>query len=160
MKKTVLLMPFLFIAPIFVYADQPVSAKAKAADFQQQENSIRITTRPEILGLWGMEIPKNKKCVEYYNFRAGNEVIVHSDQEWSTGLFEYQPSPDNTMSVLPTLVMQVNYENNKVDCSGNQIDQSGEISQYFVQWKNANEINFCASEQGKDCFASLHRVLP
>jgi hypothetical protein len=33
-------------------------------------------TRPEIMGLWGMEIPNNKKCVEYYNFRGMNEVVL------------------------------------------------------------------------------------
>jgi hypothetical protein len=160
MKKLALIMPFLLLIPAFVYADSKVVATAKSADLQQDQNSIRISTRPEILGLWGMEMPKDKKCVEYYNFRGGNQVVVHSAKEWSTGMFEYQPSPDNTLSTLPTLVMQVNYENNEVDCSGNKVDQSGEISQYFVQWKNNNQINFCASELGKDCFATLRRVLP
>lgn len=153
-------MPFLLVANTFVYADSKVTAVAKTADLQQDQTTIRISTRPEILGLWGMEMPNNKKCVEYYNFRGGNQVVVNSAKEWSTGIFEYQPSPDNTLSTLPILIMQVNYENNEVDCSGNKIDQAGEVSQYFVQWKTANQINFCANELGKDCFATLRRVLP
>lgn len=160
MKRIALLMPFLVIAHALVHAEPAVVATAKSADLQRDQNSIRISTRPEILGLWGMEMPNNKKCVEYYNFRGGNQVVVNSAKEWSTGLFEYQPSPDNTLSVLPTLVMQVNYENNEVDCSGHKVDQAGEVSQYFVQWKSANQINFCANELGKDCFATLRRVLP
>ncbi|MCP5613370.1 hypothetical protein NL294_27060, partial [Klebsiella pneumoniae] len=81
------------------------------------ENTIRISTRPEILGLWGMQIPNNKKCVEYYNFRGGNEVVVNSGKEWSAGLYDYQASPDNTQEKLPALIMQIKYENNEVDCS-------------------------------------------
>ena len=160
MNKIARLIPIFLALNTAVYAEPKVAATAQTADFQQEQNNIRISTRPEILGLWGMEMPQKKKCVEYYNFRGGNQVVVHSAKEWSTGMFEYQPSPDNTLSTLPTLVMQVNYENNEVDCSGNKVDQAGEISQYFVQWKNNNQINFCASERGKDCFATLHRILP
>ena len=47
-------------------------------------NTIRIQTRPEIVGLWGMQIANNKKCVEYYNFKSNNDVIIKSGQEWSS----------------------------------------------------------------------------
>lgn len=160
MKKTVFIIPFLLFVSFFANAEQNIQAKAETADLQQPENSIRIITRPEILGLWGMNIPSNKQCVEYYNFRGGNEVVVNSHKEWSVGLFEYQPSADITQHQLPTLVMQVNYENNEKDCSGNQIDQAGELSQYFVKWATPNQIDFCTSEKGNECFATLNRVLP
>lgn len=160
MKKTVFIIPFLLFVSFFANAEQNIQAKAKTADLQQSENSIRISTRPEILGLWGMNIPSNKQCIEYYNFRGGNEIVVNSDKEWSVGLFEYQPSADITQNQLPTLVMQVNYENNEKDCSGNQIDQAGELSQYFVKWATPNQIDFCTSEKGNECFATLNRVLP
>ena len=160
MNKSVFLMQFLLLVSPWVLADQTVQTQAKTANFQQSDNNIRISTRPEILGLWGMEIPNNKKCTEYYNFRSGNEVVVNSDKEWSVGLFEYQPTQDITTNALPTLVMQVNYENNEKDCSGNQVDQSGEISQYFVKWATPNMINFCSTDQGSQCFATLKRVLP
>ena len=163
MKKRALMIAFLGFVTTYLNAEQNVAATAKTQDFQKTENTIQIKTRPEILGLWGMDIPStknNKQCTEYYNFRGSNEVVVNSAKEWSVGLFEYQPSPDNTKEVLPTLVMQIRYENNEKDCSGNTVDQAGELSQYFVKWKNPNLINFCATEKGDQCFATLRRILP
>ena len=157
MKKTVFLISVILSQ--FTISQAHSEVQATAVDAQQQ-NQIAVYTRPEILGLWGMEIPQNKACVEYYNFRSGNEVVVNSSKEWSIGQFDYQPSPDNTKTQMPTLMMQINYENNEKDCSGAQVDQAGELSQYYVKWTTPNIINFCANEQGKDCFASLHRVLP
>lgn len=159
MNKSVSLIALLLGFTSVSHADLPVQAPQQNIEVQK-DNSIGVYTRPEILGLWGMDIPQNKKCVEYYNFRNGNEVVVNSAKEWSIGQFDYQPSPDNTLTKLPTLMMQVNYENNEMDCSGNQIDQSGELSQYFVKWNSPNQINFCATEQGNDCFATLKRILP
>ena len=122
-------------------------------------NTIRIQTRPEIVGLWGMQIANNKKCVEYYNFKSNNDVIIKSGQEWSSGIYDYQPSQEER-SLLSALILQVKYDNNERDCSGLQEDQTGEISQYFVQWKNSSTINFCSNEKAEQCFATLHRVLP
>ena len=159
MKKSVSLITLLLGFIAVTHADLPVETPQHNVE-AQKENLIGVYTRPEILGLWGMDIPQNKKCVEYYNFRNGNEVVVNSAQEWSIGQFDYQPSPDNTLTKLPTLMIQVNYENNATDCSGNTVDQAGELSQYFVKWNSPTQINFCATEQGKDCFATLKRVLP
>lgn len=161
MKKT-LLIPLLVCASNLVFAESSTvkSAANTQATAALAANTIRVSTRPEILGLWGMEIPNNKKCVEYYNFRGGNEVVVNSGKEWSAGLYDYQPSPDNSKDKPPALIMQIKYENNEVDCSGRQENQAGEVSQYFVRWKNNNTINFCASEKEEQCFATLNRVLP
>ncbi|KIE85743.1 hypothetical protein [Acinetobacter pittii] len=133
-------------------AEQPVRTASNP-------NAIRIVTRPEIMGLWGMEIPNNKKCVEYYNFRSSNDVVIKSGQEWSYGIYEYQPS-DDPKEQLAALVMQIKFDNNKVDCSGQKQDQTGDVSQYFVQWKNDHTINFCSTAKGEQCFATLRRVLP
>ena len=122
-------------------------------------NTIRIQTRPEIVGLWGMQIANNKKCVEYYNFKSNNDVIIKSGQEWSSGIYDYQPSQEER-SLLSALILQVKYDNNERDCSGLKEDQTGEISQYFVQWKNASTINFCSNDKAEQCFATLRRVLP
>lgn len=165
MKKRALFIPFLlFISPLAV-ANQTVQATALGANVQKNENSIRVSVRPEILGLWGMEIPSNNACTEYYNFKGDNEIVVKSDNEWSVGQFQYipnqdQPSQEMTINAPPTLLMQINYENNEKDCSGNQIDQSGELSQYFVKWNTPTVINFCSTEQGEQCFATLRKVLP
>ena len=123
------------------------------------ENTIRIKTRPEIIGLWGMDIPNNRKCMEYYNFKAANNVVINSGDEWSTGIYDYQPPEDPNVQ-LPALVLQIKYDNNEKDCSGQQVDQTGEISQYYVQWKSPNMINFCSNDKAQECFATLRRVLP
>lgn len=121
-------------------------------------DNISIVVRPQIAGLWGMEIPNNKKCVEYYNFKLGNQVIVKSADEWSTGAYEYQPSPDDKL--LGALTMQIKFDNNEKDCSGRKDDQTGEVSQYFVKWQNENTIQFCTAEKASKCFVTLRRVLP
>ena len=86
-------------------------------------NKFRVVTRPEIVGLWGMQIPNNRKCIEYYNFKSNNDVVIKSGQEWSAGIYDYQPSQDAS-NVLPALILQIKYDNNEVDCSGYQEDQT------------------------------------
>ena len=130
-----------------------------AAQASAVANTFRIVTRPEIMDLWGMEIPTNRKCVEYYNFKSDNNVIIKSGDEWSSGIYDYQLPQDTTVQV-PALILQVKYDNNQKDCSGNQEDQSGEVSQYFVKWQNPHTINFCATEKAEQCFATLRRILP
>jgi hypothetical protein len=130
-----------------------------AAQASAVANTFRIVTRPEIMGLWGMEIPTNRKCVEYYNFKSDNNVIIKSGDEWSSGIYDYQ-LPQDTTAQVPALILQVKYDNNQKDCSGNQEDQSGEVSQYFVKWQNPHTINFCATETAEQCFATLRRILP
>ncbi|MCO8066078.1 MULTISPECIES: hypothetical protein [Acinetobacter] len=130
-----------------------------AAQASAVANTFRIVTRPEIMGLWGMEIPTNRKCVEYYNFKSDNNVIIKSGDEWSSGIYDYQ-LPQDTTAQVPALILQVKYDNNQKDCSGNQEDQSGEVSQYFVKWQNPHTINFCATEKAEQCFATLRRILP
>ena len=159
MKRIALLVPLLMCVSHAVFADEQNTVQATANNSTQITNTIRIDTRPEILGLWGMEIPNNKKCTEYYSFRGANEVVVNSAKEWSTGLYDYQPSEDHKER-LPALVLQIKYDNNQMDCSGQTLDQTGEVSQYFVKWENDHTINFCANEKGEKCFATLRRVLP
>lgn len=129
-----------------------------AASIQANDNPIQIISKSEIVGLWGMEVTSNKKCTEYYNFKSNQEVIIKSGQEWSNGLYEYHPALD--AQSLAALVLKIKYDNNEVDCSGQQIDQSDEVSQYFVQWKSPNTINFCNNDKAEQCFATLYRVLP
>lgn len=168
MKKIQLIIALFMSVSTFAFAEESVQKPAPAGQATENKptvapvtaNVVRVENRPEILGLWGMEIPNNKKCVEYYNFRGSNEVVVNSGKEWSIGIYDYQPSPDNTLERPPALVMQVKYENNETDCSGRKENQAGEVSQYFVKWQNKNTLNFCASEKGDQCFATLNRVLP
>ena len=163
MKKTYLTI-ILILCSSVVMANENKAVVATEQETDEiadsaMSNTIRIQTRPEIVGLWGMQIANNKKCVEYYNFKSNNDVIIKSGQEWSSGIYDYQPSQEER-SLLSALILQVKYDNNERDCSGLQEDQTGEISQYFVQWKNASTINFCSNDKAEQCFATLRRVLP
>ncbi|WOE32292.1 MULTISPECIES: hypothetical protein [unclassified Acinetobacter] len=125
----------------------------------QPTNTIKISLRPEIVGLWSMPIPNNKQCIEYYNFKSNNNLVVKSGAEWSTGLYEYQPNQqmDNKQAIL---TLNIQYDNNQLDCSGNRIDQSGEISQYLIKWRNARSFELCNTDKSSQCFAVLHKVSP
>ena len=159
MKKKYLTI-FLVLCSSIAMANESKSVVAnEKVKPTENSNSIRIVTRPEIVGLWGMQIPNNKKCIEYYNFKSNNDVMIKSGQEWSSGIYDYQP-PQEERTLLPALILQVKYDNNEKDCSGLQQDQSGEISQYFVQWKNPSTIHFCTNEKAEQCFATLRRILP
>ena len=158
MKKTCLSLMLLTLTTWAMAADINKNTKT-AAQASAVANTFRIVTRPEIMGLWGMEIPTNRKCVEYYNFKSDNNVIIKSGDEWSSGIYDYQ-LPQDTTAQVPALILQVKYDNNQKDCSGNQEDQSGEVSQYFVKWQNPHTINFCATEKAEQCFATLRRILP
>lgn len=158
MKKTCLSLMLLTLTTWAMAADVNKNTQT-AAQAPAVANTFRVVIRPEIMGLWGMEIPNNRKCVEYYNFKSDNNVIIKSGDEWSSGIYDYQ-LPQDTTAQVPALILQVKYDNNQKDCSGNQQDQSGEVSQYFVKWQNPHTINFCATEKAEQCFATLRRILP
>ncbi|TCB50778.1 hypothetical protein E0H80_08110 [Acinetobacter sp. ANC 4779] len=160
MKNAYLTILLIFCSSVAMANDnQAVVATEDDTAETESSNTIRVVTRPEIVGLWGMQVANNKKCIEYYNFKSNNNVIIKSGQEWSSGIYDYQQSQEER-TLLPALVLQVKYDNNEKDCSGLQEDQTGEISQYFVQWKNPSTINFCSNEKAEQCFATLRRVLP
>lgn len=159
MKKTYLTIFLILCSSVAMANENKAVVATEEMDRVEDSNPIRIVTRPEIVGLWGMQIANNKKCIEYYNFKSNNNVVIKSGQEWSSGIYDYQSSQEER-SALPALILQVKYDNNEVDCSGYNEDQTGEISQYFVQWKNSSTINFCSSEKAEQCFATLRRILP
>ncbi len=162
MKKTYLTVLLMLCTSNVIAADDKKATKNQVSNVPVQvsnTNSFRVTTRPEIVGLWGMEIPNNRKCIEYYNFKSNNDVVIKSGSEWSSGIYDYQPAPDPDVQI-PALVLQVKYDNNEKDCSGSQADQTGEISQYFVKWASPSIINFCSNEKAEQCFATLRRILP
>ena len=120
---------------------------------------ISIVTHSDLIGTWGMDIPSNKQCIEYYNFKSENDVVINSAKEWSIGQYQYQ-APSNRSDQLPAMVMQIKYDNNEKDCSGVQVDQTGELQQFFIKWVTDQQIQFCATNKGDNCFATLNKVLP
>ena len=102
MKKAYLTV-VLMLCSAMSMANESTAANQNAQETaDRSENTVRIMTRPEIVGLWGMEIPNNKKCIEYYNFKSNNDVFIKSGQEWSTGVYDYQASRDAAVQ-LPVL---------------------------------------------------------
>ena len=159
MKKK-FIMPFIVCLSLSAYVyGEKADSEQTVNQFQPSVNTVRISLKPEIVGLWGMNIDNQKKCTEYYNFKSNNEFVVKSDKEWTTGFYEYEPMVnfDDKRNIL---TLHVNYDNNEMDCSGNQVDQSDELSQYSVKWKNPKSIELCNPERPDECFATLNRVLP
>jgi hypothetical protein len=132
---------------------------AYATEVQPEADRIVVKNRPLIAGLWAMSIP-NKTCIEYYNFMEDGRFLIKSAQEWTTGTYEYV-LPAMGDSTLPLLTMSIRYDNNEVDCSGNQVNQSNEVQRQFIRWdQKKRQIEFCGTPEGEECLLALKRVLP
>ncbi len=124
------------------------------------KNNIELVSRPLIAGLWAMTIPQ-VSCVEYYNFREDGLFVVKSAEEWSLGKYVYQlPDAEAMATTLPLLTMAIQYDSNVPDCSGNNVDQSGEVQRQYVKWVDSAHIKFCATEDGQQCELGLRKILP
>lgn len=154
----ILLVSLLCCVSLATFA-QDGSASGLYKNKAPASDTVKISLKPEIVGLWKMPIASNKSCTEYYNFQSNNKLVVNSGAEWSTGFYEYQADQevDNKQGVL---AMSIQYDNNQEDCSGNRVDQSGEVSQYLLKWRDAQSFELCNTEQANQCFATLSRVLP
>ena len=80
--KNIYIIGLLWACSTWTMADTVVNAKTVTPQQIAKANAIRVTSRPEIMGLWGMEITNNKKCIEYNNFRGRSDVVVKSGEEW------------------------------------------------------------------------------
>ena len=156
----------VFLAPAVSAEDQSETAPAaNSLDALTQpktavKSDIELVNRPLIAGLWGMTIPK-VACVEYYNFKEDGQFLVKSAAERSLGKYIYQlPDMEAMAQSLPQLTMGILYDSNDIDCSGNQVNQTGEVQQEFVKWISPSHIQFCAAADGKQCPLNLHKVLP
>lgn len=149
------------------HADDELQASASTTDLTSlpfektpPTNDIEVVNRPLIAGLWGMTIP-NASCIEYYNFKENGEFIVKSAGEWSMGKYVYQlPEMEAMATTVPQLTLGILYDSNDTDCSGNKIDQTGEVQQEYVKWISPSHIKFCATAEGQQCPLELHKVLP
>jgi hypothetical protein len=124
------------------------------------KNDVEVVNRPLIAGLWGMKIP-NVSCIEYYNFKENGEFLVKSAGEWSMGKYVYQlPEMEAMATTLPQLTLGILYDSNDADCSGNKINQTGDVQQEYVKWISPSRIKFCATADGQQCPLELDKVLP
>lgn len=98
---------------------------------------------------------KSAQCRELYNFAADNEMWSVSGKEWTYGRYLITHREEG----LPIIAIKTVYDNNEVDCSGSQIDQSNEALIAFLN-HDGNQMQWCADPEGNECFMSFNRVLP
>lgn len=98
---------------------------------------------------------RNNQCQERYNFGADNEMWASSGKEWTYGRYLITHREEG----LPVIAIKTVYDNNEIDCSGNQIDQSDEALIAFLN-HDGNQMQWCADPEGTECFMNFNRVLP
>ncbi|MEG9302930.1 hypothetical protein [Psychrobacter celer] len=98
---------------------------------------------------------KSNQCRELYNFGADNEMWAVSGKEWTYGRYLVTHREEG----LPIIALKTLYDNNEVDCSGNQIDQTDEALIAFL-YHDGNQMQWCADPEGNECFMNFHRILP
>ena len=98
---------------------------------------------------------KSAQCRELYNFAADNEMWSVSGKEWTYGRYLITHREEG----LPIIAIKTVYDNNEVDCSGSQIDQSNEALIAFLN-HDGNHMQWCADPDGTECFMNFNRILP
>ena len=120
---------------------------------QNEERVLKIppTTNKNLIS----SANKSAQCRELYNFGADNEMRASSGKEWTYGRYLITHREEG----LPIIAIKTVYDNNEVDCSGNQIDQTDEALIAFIN-HDGNQMQWCADPDGKECFMNFNRVLP
>ena len=135
--------------------DEPTAETAgdSGASVSERRRYSNYSNTPAV----ALPITAQNQCKELYNFAADNEMWSVSGKEWTYGRYLVTHPDDG----LPLIAIQTVYDNNEMDCSGNQIDQSGEaIIAYLKHNENDNEMQWCADAEGTDCFMHFERILP
>lgn len=133
----------------------------KPNNHKAQEANISTYVLPNIAGLWQLQLNENERdpnqpsCQEHYRFDRGNKMLTTSGKEFTYAKYLYDLNSEG----LPALAIKTIYDNNAVDCSGNQINQTGDIMIAYVKQKG-NLMQWCSDDKGKKCFMTLNRVLP
>lgn len=113
--------------------------------------NIKPTTSKNLMA----SVNKSNQCRELYNFGADNEMWAVSGKEWTYGRYLVTHREEG----LPVIAIKTVYDNNEVDCSGNQVDQSDEALIAFL-YHDGNQMQWCADPEGTECFMTFNRVLP
>ena len=98
---------------------------------------------------------QSSQCRELYNFAADNEMWSVSGKEWTYGRYLVTHREEG----LPIIAIKTVYDNNEVDCSGNQVDQTDEALIAFLN-HDGNQMQWCADPDGTECFMNFNRILP
>lgn len=162
-----------------------ILASLPAANQPVSQSVISTHISPAIAGQWEIELPDDlqstatssesikdsadksltlttittdspvKSCREMYNFGEDNKMWAVSGDEWTYGKY-LVTHPEQG---LPIIAIKTIYDNNEKDCSGNQVDQSGEALVAYLN-HHENQMQWCADPEGVECFMTFQRVLP
>ena len=136
-----------------IKSDEPKSSAGEGLLTQNEKRIINIQpdTNKKIMA----SVAKSNQCRELYNFAADNEMWSVSGKEWTYGRYLVTHREEG----LPIIAIKTVYDNNEVDCSGNQVDQTDEALIAFLN-HDGNQMQWCADPDGKECFMNFKRILP
>lgn len=97
----------------------------------------------------------SKICRELYAFDRDNFMRTSSANEVTYGNYVVLTHEEG----LPILILKTIYDNNEVDCSGNQVDQTGEQVIAYIK-EDGNTMQWCGDKLGEKCHIRFERVLP
>jgi hypothetical protein len=123
----------------------------QAVDMADAAITIQESSKLQVTG----KAMEQGSCRELYNFSEDNNMWAVSGAEWTYGKY-LVTHPEQG---LPIIAIKTVYDNNEVDCAGNQIDQTDEALVAYLNHKD-NKMQWCADPEGEDCFASFKRILP
>ncbi|WP_296236823.1 hypothetical protein [Psychrobacter sp. UBA5136] len=135
-------------------SEPKVSADAEGGVLSQNEKRV-VNIQPNSNKKMLASAAKSNQCREIYNFAADNEMWAVSGKEWTYGRYLVTHRDEG----LPIIALKTVYDNNEVDCSGNQIDQTGEALIAFLN-HDGNKMQWCADPDGTECFMNFNRILP
>lgn len=131
-----------------------ITADLAGGVIDQSEQRV-VNIKPRTERPTPISAAKGSQCREIYNFGADNEMWAVSGDEWTYGRYLVTHREEG----LPIIALKTIYDNNEVDCSGNQIDQTDEALIAFLH-HDGNQMQWCADPEGTQCFMNFHRVLP
>ncbi len=144
------------LSPAAIVSNEPAvrnGTDGNVSVLEQNEQRIVVRKPPVFKGaVSAMDI---NQCREVYNFGADNEMWAVSGDEWTYGRYLVTHREEG----LPIIAIKTIYDNNAVDCSGNQVDQTDSALIAFLSYDN-NEMQWCADPDGTECFMNFTRVLP
>ncbi|OLF38364.1 hypothetical protein [Psychrobacter sp. Cmf 22.2] len=137
--------------------ESEITAKADGVLNQSERRIFKVipNTAPSTITDDNVKTKSATQCRELYNFGADNEMWAVSGKEWTYGRYLVTHREEG----LPIIAIKTVYDNNEVDCSGNQIDQTDEALIAYLN-HDGNEMQWCADPEGTQCFMNFHRVLP
>lgn len=136
-------------------SDEPkVIAGADGGVLTQNEKRV-LNIQPNTKNKLIASAKRANQCRELYNFAADNEMWAVSGKEWTYGRYLITHREEG----LPVIALKTLYDNNEVDCSGNQVDQTDEALIAFLN-HDGNQMQWCADPEGTQCFMNFNRVLP